>query len=169
MKTCTTCHRLKPLDEFNVMRRSSDGRQPRCRDCCRAWYLAHADQHKVNTARRKQQVYAENRQRLREYFAEHPCVDCGEDDLRVLEFDHRDGVDKTGDVSLLLREGRNWRRIVAEMAKCDVRCCNCHRRRTSEQFDTWRAKAWRADRGGIARSPSERLARLLPTPALSST
>ena len=153
---------MKPLDDFNVMRRSPDGRQPRCRDCCRAWYLTHAEQHKLNTARRKQQVYAENQRRLHEYFAEHPCVDCGEDDLRVLEFDHRDEGDKTADVSVLLGEGHSWRRILTEIAKCDVRCSNCHRRRTSEQFDTWRAKAWRRDRDSVAVSPSERLARLFP-------
>jgi hypothetical protein len=32
-KRCGTCGGTKPLEEFNVMRRSPDGRQARCREC----------------------------------------------------------------------------------------------------------------------------------------
>ncbi len=37
---------------------------------------------------RNARVKTENRQRLYAYLSEHPCVDCGETDVRVLEFDH---------------------------------------------------------------------------------
>lgn len=48
----------------------------------------------------------------------------------VLEFDHVRGV-KKGDVSLMARQGLALKTIDAEIAKCDVRCANCHRRRTA--------------------------------------
>lgn len=66
-----------------------------------------------------------------EYLSKHPCIDCGEADPVVLEFDHRDPKHKrfciaeTGNKSLP--------NVKREIAKCDVRCANCHRRRTARQ------------------------------------
>ncbi len=48
----------------------------------------------------------------------------------VLEFDHlRDKAFAIG-ASLPYR---NWEAILAEIAKCDVVCANCHRRRTARR------------------------------------
>jgi hypothetical protein len=58
-----------------------------------------------------------------------PCVDCGERDPIVLEFDHRG--DKENDVSILL--GLSWKLVALEIAKCDVRCANRHRRVTAKR------------------------------------
>jgi hypothetical protein len=57
----------------------------------------------------------------------------------VLEFDHHDRATKREDVSRLMAYS-SWRRIEAEIAKCDVRCANCHRRRTAHQLG-WRKAA----------------------------
>ncbi|MFB9960071.1 hypothetical protein [Agromyces bracchium] len=56
----------------------------------------------------------------------HPCIDCGESDIRVLDFDHRDGADKGAEVMRLAQGGHALARVAAEIAKCDVRCRNCH-------------------------------------------
>jgi len=53
------------------------------------------------------------------------CVDCGSSDIRVLEFDHVRGT-KIASVSSMVRRGRALSIIQAEIAKCDVRCRNCH-------------------------------------------
>ena len=84
---------------------------------------------------RTHQVY---RQRLAEYLLAHPCVDCGETDLRVLEFDHREDEVKLAEVTLLSSSLAAWHRVEAEIAKCDVRCANCHRRKTAERGGHWR-------------------------------
>lgn len=68
---------------------------------------------------------------VRDYLAAHPCVDCGEADPLVLEFDHRDPATKHGNIAdIICRAGWGMKRLQAEIAKCDVRCCNCHRKRT---------------------------------------
>jgi len=68
-----------------------------------------------------------------EYLRTHPCVDCGEGDPLVLDFDHRDGVDKLETVAFFRAKGRRDESF-AEIEKCDVRCANCHQRRTAKQF-----------------------------------
>ena len=69
------------------------------------------------------------------YLEQHPCVDCGEAEIVVLEFDHRDGVEKVFALGDSNCRGK-WRTLQAvqnEVEKCDVRCANCHRRKTALQ------------------------------------
>ncbi|HEX9496750.1 MAG TPA: hypothetical protein VGA38_13410 [Candidatus Limnocylindria bacterium] len=72
-----------------------------------------------------------------EFLKTHPCVDCGEADAVVLEFDHRDRTTKRDDVGRLMHTAR-LAIVIAEMEKCDVRCGNCHRIRTANQFGSYR-------------------------------
>jgi hypothetical protein len=60
------------------------------------------------------------------YLLEHPCVDCGETDPIVLEFDHNG--DKFMTVSAM-KVNYSQGKLLAEIAKCEVRCVKCHRRR----------------------------------------
>jgi hypothetical protein len=65
------------------------------------------------------------------YLLEHPCVDCGEDDPVVLEFDHREPAAKSFNIGDGVSRAYGTQRVKDEIAKCDVRCANCHRRKTS--------------------------------------
>lgn len=57
-----------------------------------------------------------------------PCKDCGNTyHPSVMEFDHT-GADKTACVGHLKRASKA--RILAEIAKCELVCANCHRLRT---------------------------------------
>ena len=62
---------------------------------------------------------------VNEYKLKHPCVDCGNDDIRVLTFDHVTD-DKEIDVSVAVHNGWSVKRLLTEIEKCNVRCCNCH-------------------------------------------
>lgn len=77
-----------------------------------------------------------SQRRLFEYLLDHPCVDCGEPDPMVLEFDHL--RDKVANVSYMVAVKKPWNVILAEIAKCEVRCANCHRRRTLERCGAFR-------------------------------
>ena len=138
-KRCGTCGLTQPIAEFNKRAKASDGLQSRCRSCSAAWYEANKAAHKQNVRARNQRVRAEQRLRLSQYLESHPCVDCGEDDLRVLDFDHENPQDKLDEVVTLAAAGIAWERVEAEIAKCRVRCANCHRRRTADMFGYWRA------------------------------
>jgi hypothetical protein len=76
---------------------------------------------RVPPSARKQALALERTTYLIEYFASNPCVDCGETDPVVLEFDHL--AHKLFDIGQSL-PWRNWESIVDEIAKCDVVCAN---------------------------------------------
>lgn len=76
---------------------------------------------------------------IREYLLNNPCVDCGEKDIVVLEFDHQDRTLKTAHVSSLVRARSSLELVKSEIEKCQVRCANCHRRITAKQFN-WAKK-----------------------------
>ncbi len=64
------------------------------------------------------------------------CVDCGSRDPLVVQFDHRPDAGKVKDIASYVSSGSRTSLLVQEMSKCDVRCANCHRRRTAV------ARAW---------------------------
>jgi hypothetical protein len=143
VKRCCTCQQVKPLDEFNRMKRSKDGRQGSCRDCNKAYHYKHWDRHMAQIRERSERVLAENKRRIIDYLRTHPCVDCGEPDIIVLEFDHL--RDKTAPVIAMLLQKHVWSRVVEEIAKCEVVCANCHRRRTARRANTYRHRAVHGD------------------------
>lgn len=75
--------------------------------------------------RRKEEI----KRKMMDFYLTNPCVDCGETDPRVLDFDHINN--KKVNISTLLRKEYSWDSILEEAAKCQVRCANCHRRKTS--------------------------------------
>jgi hypothetical protein len=136
-KACTgPCGRTLPETEFHWRSKAKGLRISRCRACASLWSKAHYKHDKKpylqKAAKRNARVSSENRHHLVEYLLKHPCVDCGENDPLVLTFDHVRG-DKRRDISSMIK-GSVWSVIETEIAKCDVRCANCHMRKTAHQF-----------------------------------
>lgn len=98
---------------------------------------------------RKKRVRAETQAAVLAYLAEHPCVDCGEDDVIVLEFDHL--RDKTANVSALIAGASGVKRVFEEIAKCEVVCANCHRRRTMRSQNGYRSRRGSSDTDSVGR------------------
>lgn len=73
---------------------------------------------------------------LKEFLQKNPCVDCGESDIVVLEFDHVRG-EKSGNVSDMANRALSITKIQKEIEKCEIRCANCHRRKTRMR-DDWK-------------------------------
>lgn len=59
------------------------------------------------------------------------CTDCGgRFPHPAMEWDHIDADTKVGNISKMLRRRVRLETILAEIAKCDLVCANCHRIRT---------------------------------------
>jgi hypothetical protein len=96
-------------------------------------YRKRTDYYVEKSRKRRQRYYRETHIKIFEYLRLHPCVDCGETDPIVLEFDHIDQESKIAAISEMVRVQRAWQVILDEIGKCEVRCANCHRRRTAVQ------------------------------------
>ena len=96
----------------------------------------HYAKHREKVIAKAKEYSKTARQRVRAYITNHllqnPCVDCGETDIIVLEFDHI-GDDKDFNISDAVRVGYGMPKLKAEIAKCEVRCANCHRKKTYER------------------------------------
>ena len=73
------------------------------------------------------------RQMLGDYKQQKGCIDCGfNEHAAALEFDHVRGT-KLSTLSAAVAQGWAEQRVWDEVAKCEVRCSNCHAVRTYEQ------------------------------------
>lgn len=137
---CCRCHESKPPDDFSWKRKDKGQRDTHCKPCRSAYGKEHYAANKQRYIDRAAVV--RHNQRLKRtkwliaYFVEHPCIDCGETDPVVLEFDHVG--EKRFDIGNRLDKAP-WAMILEEIERCEVVCCNCHRRRTA-----WRRGSVRA-------------------------
>jgi len=144
---CYRCGELNGAEDFAWRRRARNQRDSFCRPCRAAYKQEH---YKANKQRyidraqvQKRKLYLERTTYLIEYFSTHPCVECGEADPVVLDFDHL--RDKAFEIAQALPY-RNWQSILDEIRKCEVVCANCHRRRTAQRRGSLRALLTKPDR-----------------------
>lgn len=138
MKICSKCGVLKDDIEFSLVHPAKhNGKiRPDCKECVRERSsrvrkinpTAYYERLKVITKASKEAA----RSFANEYLSGHPCVDCGISDIDVLDFDHVSG-NKVCDVSRMIAAGYRIWRIEEEIAKCEIRCANCHRRMTARR------------------------------------
>src|SRR5690242_11356440 len=101
LKTCSKCKQSKSIDFFTKDKNTKDGLRPSCKDCVAAYDKGRyeknkrASHDKRNEQRKKQRVIC--KKLVLTHLKEHGCVDCGEKDPIVLEFDHVRGI-KTNNI-----------------------------------------------------------------------
>lgn len=139
MKVCYRCRAAKNETEFNRSRKSRDGLQSYCRACQKQHYRQNEVRHKANVRRTSERRIAALRQIAFDSMSG-GCVDCGITDIRVLEFDHVRGI-KRDNIGKLIRAGCGVATLRAELAKCEVRCRNCHAIATLSRMP----RSWHAD------------------------
>jgi len=111
-RICTGCDQVFSLDQFNWRDRSKGIRHSRCRECTKKQsknaYLANRGYYISYNRSLKAKRRQRHLQRVWDFLILHPCVDCGESDPVVLDFDHV-GNDKMANISYLLNSVGSWR------------------------------------------------------------
>jgi hypothetical protein len=134
-KKCTSCKVEKLLEEF--AKKSKNRLHSRCKECVKIYVREHYLKNKeyyIDKAQQHNKRYRKDgRQFIWDYLKEHPCVDCGEKDPIVLEFDHF--KDKEYTISNMVHKSISIKKIQSEIDKCEIRCANCHRRKTAKQLN----------------------------------
>ena len=138
MKQCGKCKELKPFVDFYKANTKTCGFGSYCKRCQHEHYKQRYHYRtkvlKMPWQPFKDQYKQRNRRFVFRYLLSHPCVDCGEADPVVLDFDHVRGT-KRANLSFLIARAASVKTLRAEIDKCEVRCANCHRRRTAVQFN----------------------------------
>lgn len=146
-KVCTKCRIEKSVEDFGVCLRLKSGRVSWCKVCTR---LVTAERRRDPNVRERQKqssvIYSEqNRDTLLIRHREQarrkqaflnalktkPCTECHKVfDPCCMDFDHVFGAKVKGVGQIL---GSCKQTVLAEVAKCELVCANCHRIRTRKQ------------------------------------
>ncbi len=140
MRRCSRCHKEKALTDFNFKNKRRGWRQYQCKNCSRFYIRSHYIKNKkyylLKAHKRNKRIRDEIRSFIWQYLSNHACVDCGEKDPIVLEFDHIS--DKKTEISNMHRN-YTLAKVKEEIKKCQIRCANCHRRKTARELG-WNKK-----------------------------
>lgn len=141
-KRCSQCKNMKPLTDFSQkMVRGKLQYYAACKPCrvvaTRRSYEKNIEDRKAYQKRLNENLTTQKRIYVNAYLESHPCVDCGETDWVVLEFDHVRGV-KKWNIGSMMNRTSSLDALIEEIAKCDVVCANDHRRRTYTRQGSWR-------------------------------
>ena len=152
LKRCTRCGQDKLESAFN---KSRYGLTARCKECLqfldRERYNNNHLGRKDQTINRQRTRYKENGEEMRSLqnqktyefklkmiWAIHDgkCGECGFEHPAALQFHHRDPSQKLFQLQAIPRtRSHPWSEILAEIAKCDLLCANCHLIRHSKYND----------------------------------
>lgn len=136
-KICKQCCKTKT--EFPVLK----GKEKAiCNDCYTKQFGDIFDIEKKIIKKRKEtekMIIEQNQSFVYNLLKESFCEDCKISDFRVLEFDHVYKETKDSNISNLITHG-TLKQLKKEIAKCEIRCKNCHSIKTHKENNSWRYK-----------------------------
>ena len=139
MKTCTGCGDPKPETYFYLQDKMTGRRHAECKDCYsehrkayyKSHYLKYGEMYRERAKIRRARIKRELQQKMMRYLADKSCLQCGENDTCVLDFDHINPQEKSFSIARATTNGLEWDKILTEISKCQILCANCHRKRTA--------------------------------------
>lgn len=131
-KICFTCKEEKLATEFHTNKAKQDGLEYDCKVCRNKRDRNYYKNNPTNKKQKSMKNYINNGTYVFDYLRNHPCVDCGESNPVVLQFDHVKG-NKKANLTILIHSGANLTMIQEEIEKCQVRCANCHHLKTARE------------------------------------
>lgn len=144
MRVCNKCNQEKDDECFAWKVKEKGTRNSFCKECRNLYTKDHYKRNKSQYLKRVRKYDKKRRKEILEkfllYLSDKSCKVCGESDIRVLEFDHRNRKEKRDAVYTLVSMGCSWETIMTEIEKCDILCANCHKKRTNIQFNSCRQR-----------------------------
>ena len=131
-RVCSGCKISKSLSDFPFSNKEKNKRRYYCSVCSSKmgsdWYKRNKKK-VIDRANLQKEIIKQEIYKIKESV---PCADCGIFYPHyVMDFDHL--FDKKFNISTnIKRKGR--RQLLAEIAKCEVVCSNCHRIRTYKKY-----------------------------------
>lgn len=136
MKICTKCKIEKSLDDFG---KKYDKKQSHCKECGKIYVRNHYSKNKEYYYEKNKKRKIELQKWVFEFLKTKSCCECGESETIMLDFDHRNPKNKSFSISKGILNRKSLKTLQKEIAKCDIRCVKCHRRRTAKQFGWFRS------------------------------
>jgi len=135
-KVCSSCREVKDISCFysrsKIPRSGGTFKyNPMCKECQKVYHAQHYTANKAAYIGRSIQQKLDIGRFIDELKAG-PCVDCGgKFPPCAMDFDHLSG--KSFGISKAKRRHTNKEKLMAEIAKCELVCSNCHRVRTRDR------------------------------------
>lgn len=135
MKECAKYLNTLNLDRFSIINKRTGKIASMCKECLKLYNREYWNKVKHFKNPIKNEHAKIRRREIRKYILtilqKSSCVDCGINDWRVLEFDHRDRKQKRLNIADATQY--SIKTVKAEIEKCDIVCANCHNILTIEQ------------------------------------
>ena len=141
-KKCSKCKKDKPISDYNWRNETKDRRHSFCKDCHSLYrhnhYIENREKYLIKARKWNAGQKVILRKFIVDYLLKNHCVDCGETDIRTLDFDHEQK--KTMGISQMVRNCHSVSSLEKEIVKCKIRCANCHRIKTFTRGNFWKNK-----------------------------
>ena len=143
-KICSKCKSEKPTTEFRWRNKSKGTLHSQCKECEKIRDKIH---YKESALRRNSVITTALNQKNRnveivDEARSCGCKKCGDKRFYVLDFHHRNPEEKVNVIAHMIKSS-SADNLIAELAKCDVLCANCHRefhylnQETGIDYETW--------------------------------
>ena len=133
-KYCKRCDQTLSVDKFTKAKKRYDGLQPYCSECMKAYRREHYHANKKPYLDRAREQKKQAKKEIRWFKQTNPCTDCGvvyDKEPWLMDFDHLDAEEKLYNISRIYCRGS--KAIREELAKCELVCVLCHRRRSARR------------------------------------
>lgn len=131
MIVCKKCKCEKSEYEFSWNNKLYKRYMRWCKVCVRQYDKQRWQSIEYKKKKKQQQIVRRKKNRLIicEYLKNKQCIDCSENRIPTLQFDHK--FNKCYNVSDMLTHGNGINTILKEIQKCNIRCANCHALKTA--------------------------------------
>jgi len=136
MKICSGCNIKKALKEYYKRKKGKRSGQyyEKCKICMKQrgiLYYHKNRKRQLELAIKRRHNYYKTKRDFIDSLKNISCKDCGKVyPAYVMDFDHKDGKIKVGNIASMITRNLSLKRIQKEIEKCDIVCANCHRIRT---------------------------------------